>query len=204
MPRVVQHASALRLFVSIVALSIGLAGCAAEMQKVTVVQPMETKLTIYNALEVPVPKNGVAPHRITTDLHDKMMLQLGTMGKFRRVAVSIPPGQQNLSIVTVQATVVTYSLGSRFLRWLGTIVEFAGGIYDSMAKKGDESQKGLGVVSGSMGDGFVEIEFEFVDKKAAQPIGKLRIKGISEDIENFRTAEDRIVDEVVKYMKSRL
>ncbi|MFM8551762.1 MAG: hypothetical protein ACKOCD_05510 [Nitrospiraceae bacterium] len=175
---------------------LGVVGCAAEIQKTTVVQPMDSKLTVYNAVEIPAPLNPSSPAEITNSLHEKMLLQIGTMGKFRRVAVAITTTNQQT--VVIKSTIVKWDIGNRFLRWMGAIGEIIGGLYESYAKQQ------IGMVSGTVGDGFLLMDVEFVDKKAQQVVGKITIKALADAPDSYRAAEDRAVDSLLDYMKSRL
>jgi len=174
---------------------LGLAGCAAEIQKTTVVQPVEFKLTVFNAVEIPEPKNPASPAEITHELHEKLLLQIGTMGKFRRVGASI---NDNRATLVIQSTIVKWDTGNRFLRWMGAVTELAGGIYESYAKQQ------IGTVSGTVGDGFMLMDVQFIDKKAQQVIGKLTIKALADSPDSYRSAEERAVDALLNYMKTRL
>jgi hypothetical protein len=175
---------------------LGLAGCAIEVQKTDIVQPLEHKLTVYNAVEIPPPANPNSPAEITNDLHEKMLLQIGTMGKFRRVGANINTDRHNTLVI--QATIVKWDTGNRFLRWMGSIAELVGGIYESYAK-----QK-VGTVSGSVGDGFLLVDVQFVDKREKQVLGKLTIKALADSPDSYRSAEDRAVDGLLNYVKTRL
>lgn len=176
-------------------LGLGLAGCAAEIKKTTVVQPVEHKLLLYNAAEIPAPKNSKAPPEITGELHEKMLLQIGTMGKFRRVAQDITAANQQTLVI--QATVTKWDTGNAFLRWMGSVAELIGGIYESYAKEK------VGMVSGTVGDGFLLVDMEFVDKNAKQPIGKLSIKALADSPDSYHAAVERAVDALLAYMKTR-
>jgi hypothetical protein len=184
----------LRLAVGL--LCLGLAGCAAEIQKTIVVQPVESKLTGYNSAEIPEPKNPASPAEITHDLHEKLLLNIGTMGKFRRVATAITGANQQT--VVIQTTISRWDTGNRFLRWMGAVTELVGGIYESYAKQQ------IGTVSGTVGDGFLLVDVQFVDKNSQQVLGTLTIKGLADSPDSYRAAEDRVVDALLAYMKTRL
>ncbi len=177
-------------------LCLGLAGCAAEIQKTIVVQPVESKLTAYNSVEIPEPKNPASPAEITHDLHEKLLLNIGTMGKFRRVAAAITGANQQT--IVIQTTIAKWDTGNRFLRWMGAVTELVGGIYESYAKQQ------IGTVSGTVGDGFLLLDVQFVDKNAQQLLGKLTIKALADSPDSYRAAEDRAVDALLAYMKTRL
>ena len=177
-------------------LCLGLAGCAAEIQKTIVVQPVESKLTAYNSVEIPEPKNPASPAEITHDLHEKMLLNIGTMGKFRRVAAAVTGANQQT--VVIQTTIAKWDTGNRFLRWMGAVTELVGGIYESYAKQQ------IGTVSGTVGDGFLLVDVQFIDKNSKQVLGKLTIKGLADSPDSYRAAEDRAVDALLAYMKTRL
>lgn len=176
-------------------LLLALAGCAVDLQKTQVMSPLEGKLTIYNALEVPLPRSQNTQNKITTDLHEKMLLQLGALGKFRRVGTASRADQ---SVLVVQATVLKVDTGNTFLRWMSVLTETIGGVYESYAKQT------VGSVSGSMGDGYLLVEIRFVDKRAQKEIGQITIKGLSDDPDNFRSAEDRVVDGLIRYVRTYL
>jgi hypothetical protein len=175
---------------------LGASGCAVEVQKTDIVQPLEHKLTVYNAVEIPMPDNPNSPAEITNDLHEKMLLQIGTMGKFRRVSTTINTDRHNTLVI--QATIVKWDPGNRFLRWMGSIAEIVGGIYESYTK-----QK-VGNVSGSVGDGFLLLDVQFMDKREKLVLGKLTIKALADSPDSYRTAEDRAVDGLMSYVKTRL
>ncbi len=177
-------------------LCLGLAGCAAEIQKTIVVQPVESKLTAYNSAEIPEPTNPSSPAEITHDFHEKMLLHIGTMGKFRRVAASITGANQQT--VVIKATITKWDTGNRFLRWMSAVTELVGGIYESYAKQQ------IGTVSGTVGDGFLLVDVQFIDKNAQQVLGKLTIKALADSPDSYRAAEDRAVDALLAYMKTRL
>jgi hypothetical protein len=147
------------------------------------------------AAEIPVPKNSKAPPEITGELHEKMLLQIGTMGKFRRVAQDITAANQQTLVI--QATVTKWDTGNAFLRWMGSVAELIGGIYESYAKEK------VGMVSGTVGDGFLLVDMEFVDKNAKQPIGKLSIKALADSPDSYHAAVERAVDALLAYMKTR-
>lgn len=172
------------------------AGCAVEIQKTLVVQPVESKLTVYNAAEIPVPKNPASPSDITAELHEKMLLHIGTMGKFRRVGPSITTAHQQT--VIIQATITKWDTGNRFLRWWGTVGELLGGIYESYAKQQ------IGTVTGTVGDGYLLMDVQFIDKNSQQVLGTLTIKALADSPDSYRAAEDRAVDSLLAYMKTRL
>jgi hypothetical protein len=171
------------------------AGCAVELQKTDVVTPIDGKLTIYNAVEIPSPRSKNAPNKIVADLHEKMLLQIGSLGKFRRVGTASSPDQ---SALILQATIVKWDDGSAFMRWMGSVTDLIGAFYESYTKQS------VGNVSGSMGDGYLLVDIRFVDKRSQKEIGQITIKGLADDPENFRSAEDRIVDGLVRYVQTRL
>lgn len=171
------------------------AGCAVELQKTDVVTPVEGKLTIYSAVEIPPPRSQNAPNKVVTDLHEKMLLQIGTLGKFRRVGTASGPNQ---SVLILQATILKWDQGSTFMRWMGSVTELIGNFYESYAKQS------VGSVSGSMGDGYLLVDIRFVDKRSQKEVGQITIKGLADDPDNFHSAEDRIVDGLVRYVQSRL
>jgi hypothetical protein len=173
-----------------------LAGCAVQVQKTDVIQPVENKFTIYNAVEIPPPLNPSSPPEITNDLHEKMLLQIGTIGKFRRVGAVIPPERHNTLVI--KTTIIKWDKGNRFLRWMSAVTDLGAKIYESYAKQE------IGNVSGTMGDGFLQVEIQFVDKKAQEVIGKLSIKALADSPDSYRSAEDRAVDGLVAYFKTRL
>jgi hypothetical protein len=170
-------------------------GCAVELQKTDVVAPIDGKLTIYSAVEIPAPRNKNVPNKIVADLHEKMLLQIGSLGKFRRVGTASGPDQ---SVLILQATIVKYDNGNAFMRWMGSVTDLVGGFYESYTKLS------AGNVSGSMGDGYLLVDIRFVDKRSQKEIGQITIKGLADDPENFRSAEDRIVDGLVRYVQTRL
>jgi len=172
------------------------AGCAVQVQKTDVIQPVENKFTIYNAVEIPPPLNPSSPAEITNDLHEKLLLQIGTIGKFRRVGAVIPSERHNTLVI--KTTIVKWDSGNRFLRWMSAVADLGGKIYESYAKQE------LGNVSGTMGDGYLLVEVQFVDKKAQEVIGKLSIKALADAPDSYRSAEDRAVDGLVAYFKTRL
>lgn len=176
--------------------AVGLTACTVQVQKTDILQPVENKFTIYNAVEIPAPLNPSAPAEITNDLHEKMLLQIGTIGRFRRVGAVIPPERHNTLVI--KTTIVKWDSGNRFLRWMSAVTDLAGKIYESYAKQD------IGNVSGSLGDGFLLVEVQFVDKKAQEVIGKLSIKALADAPDSYRSAEDRAVDGLVAYFKTRL
>jgi hypothetical protein len=133
---------------------------------------------------------------ITNDLHEKMLLQIGTIGKFRRVGAVIPPERHNTLVI--KTTIIKWDKGNRFLRWMSAVTDLGAKIYESYAKQE------IGNVSGTMGDGFLQVEIQFVDKKAQEVIGKLSIKALADSPDSYRSAEDRAVDGLVAYFKTRL
>ncbi|MDE3035245.1 MAG: hypothetical protein KGJ14_04655 [Nitrospirota bacterium] len=175
---------------------LGLSGCAVEIEKTVVVQPVESKLTSYNSVEIPEPKNPSSPAEITHDFHEKMLLQIGTMGKFRRVAAAIKTANQQT--VVIQATIVKWDAGNRFLRWWGAVGELLGGIYESYAKQQ------IGTVTGTVGDGYLLVDVQFLDKTSQQVIGKLTIKALADSPDSYRAAEDRAVEALRKYLLTRV
>lgn len=170
-------------------------GCAVELEKTDVVTPIEGKLTIYNTVEIPAPRNQNVPNKIVTELHEKMLLQIGSLGKFRRVGTTSGPNQ---SVLIMQSSIVKWDNGSTFLRWMSAVTELVGNFYESYTKQS------VGSVSGSMGDGYLIVDIRFVDKSSQKEVGQITIKGLADDPDNFRSAEDRIVDGLVKYVKTRL
>jgi hypothetical protein len=175
---------------------LGLTGCAVEVQKTDIVHPIESKLTAYRAVEIPAPRHPKdASARIISDLHDKILFQVAVLGKFRRVAASVNSDQQ---VLVLQTTILKVDDGSAFLRWWGSVAEFAGAMYESYAKKK------LGSVSGTVGDGYLVVDVRFLDKASKEELGQLTIKALSDDPESFRSAEDRIVDGLIKYVKTQL
>jgi hypothetical protein len=173
-----------------------LTGCAVELQKTDIVRPIESKLTAYHSVEIPVPTGQKeTPTRISTDLHDKMLFQVAVLGKFRRVSQDVKSDQQ---VLVMKAKIVKVDEGSAFLRWWSSVAELGGAMYESYAKKK------LGMVSGSIGDGFLIVEVKFVDKRSNEELGHITIKALSDDPESFRSAEDRIVDSLIKYVKTQL
>lgn len=173
-----------------------LTGCAVELQKTDIVRPIESKLTAYHAVEIPAPLNQKeASFKISSDLQDKMLFQVAVLGKFRRVAPALTTDQ---SVLVMQTTILKADPGSAFLRWWSSILDFGGAMYESYAKKK------LGNISGSIGDGYLVVDIRFVDKQSKEEIGQITIKGLSEDPDSFRSAEDRIVDSLIKYVKTQL
>jgi hypothetical protein len=172
-----------------------LAGCSVQLLKTDVIRPVEGKLISYYGVEIPTPRNQNAPPKITNELQEKLLLQIGTMGKFRRVSTAATSEQ---SVLVIQTTIVKWDTGNAFLRWMGSVAELIGGIYESYAKQS------VGMVSGTVGDGFLLAEFRFQDKRTQQELGRISIKGLSDDPDSFRSAEDRVVDGLIKYLLSRL
>jgi hypothetical protein len=170
-------------------------GCAVELQKTNIVKPVEGKLTTYYAVEIPPPRGKNAPPKLVADLQERMLLQIGTMGKFRRVATSMNSDQH---VLVMQATIVKLDTGNRFLRWWSSVAEIVGAIYESYTKEK------VGMVSGSVGDGYLLVDFQFVDKKTKQEVGQISVKGLADDPDSFRSAEDRVVDALMQYVQSQL
>lgn len=190
-----RHHAALPILTGL--LMLGLTGCAVEVQKTDIVRPIESKLTAYHSVEIPLPRSPKeASARVTSDLHDKMLFQVAVLGKFRRVAASVNSDQQ---VLIMQTTILKVDEGSAFLRWWGSVAEFGGSMYESYAKK-----KLGGSVSGTVGDGFLIVDVRFLDKRSKEELGQITIKALSDEPETFRSAEDRIVESLVKYMKTQL
>lgn len=173
-----------------------LTGCAVELQKTDIVRPLESKLTTYRAVEIPVPLSPrEAPSRVSSDLHDKMLFQVAVLGKFRRVSASVNSDQY---VLVMQATILKVDSGSAFLRWWSSVIDFGGAMYESYAKKK------LGNISGTIGDGYLLVDVRLVDKGSKEEVGHLTIKALSDDPDSFRSAEDRVVESLIKYVKTQL
>jgi hypothetical protein len=184
-----------RIVLSILSI-LTLTGCTVEVQKTDILRPIESKLTAYRAVEIPPPINQkAAALKVSTDLQDKMLFQVAVLGKFRRVAPSLNTDQ---AVLVMQTTILKADSGSAFLRWWSSIIDFGGAMYESYAKKK------LGNISGSIGDGFLVVDIRFVDKQTKEEIGQITIKGLSDDPDSFRSAEDRIVESLVNYVKTQL
>jgi hypothetical protein len=179
-----------------VAVVLAAAGCSAEIQQTRIVEPIQTKLSMFNAVEVPSPAVQDAPSKIGQELQDKLVFQIGTLGRFRRVAPQM--GSDQVTLV-VQTKIMKWDDGNAFLRWWGNVVDLGASVYESYAKKELNSS-----MSGTIGDGYLQVHFRFVDKKSQQLVGEISIKGLADDPNNPRSAEDRVVDGLIAYLKSNL
>lgn len=98
----------------------------------------------------------------------------------------------------VQASIVKWDDGNAFLRWMSALGDVIGALYESYFKQE------VGNVTGSVGDGYLKVDVRFVDKRSGQPVGQITLTGLADDPNNVRSAEDRVVNGLVRYVKSRL
>jgi hypothetical protein len=170
-------------------------GCANELMRTDVIQPVEGKLSFYRTVEVPLPEvaKGIPP--ISGDLQQRIVNELGIMGKFKRVA---PVSNEDNDTLVVQADIRKWDVGSPFLRWWGSVLDLGSNMYEQYAKQS------LGEISGAIGDGYLLVDVKLLDKQSQDVLGRLRIKGLSDDPDSPRSAEDRVVHSLVKYLQSRL
>lgn len=160
-----------------------------------VVQPIEAKLTFYKTVEVPLPETAKGVPQIAGDFQQRVIMELGTMGKFKRVK---PMADGDDDTLVVKATIRKWDEGNGFLRWWGSILDFGGGVYEQYTKQQ------VGNVSGTVGDGYLLVDVKFLDKQSNELLGQISIKGLSDDPDSPRSAEDRVVHSLVKYLQSRL
>ena len=159
-----------------------------------VLQPVETKFTYYKTVEVPLPDTAKGVPQIAGDFQQRLLNELGSMGKFKRVRPSADGDDDTL---VVQATIRKWD-GNAFLRWWGSILDFGGGVYEQYTKQQ------VGNVSGTVGDGYLLVDVKFLDKQSKELLGHISIRGLSDDPDSPRSAEDRVVHSLVKYVQSRL
>jgi len=159
-----------------------------------VVYPVEVKLAYYKNVEVPTPEISKGVPQIANDLQQRLINELGTLGKFKRIA---PVADGDDEILVVQATVKKWDEGSAFLRWWGSILDFGSNVYEQYTKQSIN-------VSGNVGDGYLLVDFKFLDKQSKDVLGQVSVRGLSDDPDSPRGAEDRVVHGLVKYVKSNL
>jgi hypothetical protein len=183
-----------RLLPAAALLAGSLAGCATDLMRTDVVQPLESKLTYYKTVEVPLPEaaKGIPP--ISSDLQQRILNEVGAMGKFKRVR---PVAEGEDDTLVVQATIKKWDDGNAFLRWWGAILDFGGAVYTQYTKHEVD-------VGGSAGDGYLRVDVKFFDKHSNDLLGHITITGLSDDPDSPRSAEDRVVHSLVKYLQTRL
>jgi hypothetical protein len=183
-----------RLLPAVALLAASLAGCATDLMRTDVVQPLETKLTYYKTVEVPLPEaaKGIPP--ISNDLQQRILNEVGAMGKFKRVR---PVAEGEDDTLVVQATIKKWDDGNAFLRWWGSIMDFGANVYTQYTKHELD-------MSGSVGDGYLRVDVKFFDKHSNDLLGYITITGLSDDPDSPRSAEDRVVHSLVKYLQARL
>jgi hypothetical protein len=171
-----------------------LPGCAGDLMRTDVVRPIEVKLSYYKSVEIPTPEvpKGVPP--IADDLQQRLINELGTLGKFRQVG-AVAQGEEDTLVV--QATVKKWSQGSAFLRWWGSVLDFGSNMYEQYTKQKLD-------VSGNVGDGYLVVDFKFLDKQTKDILGQISVRGLCDDPDTPRPAEDRVVHSLAKYVKARL
>ena len=172
-----------------------LAGCTNDLMRTDVVRPLETKLTFYKTVEVPLPEAAKGIPSISSDLQQRIVNEVGAMGKFKRVR---PEADGEEDTLVLQATIKKWDEGSAFLRWWGSIIDFGGGVYEQYTKQQ------VGNVSGTIGDGYLLVDVKFLDKQSKDVLGQITVRGLSDDPDSPRSAEDRVVHSIVKYLQSRL
>lgn len=172
-----------------------LAGCTNELMRTDVVRPIEGKLTYYKTVEVLLPEAAKGMPSISSDLQQRLLIEVGAMGKFKRVR---PEADGEDDTLVVQTTIKKWDEGSAFLRWWGSIIDFGGGVYEQYTKQQ------VGNVSGTVGDGYLLVDVKFLDKQSKDVLGQITVKGLSDDPDSPRSAEDRVVHSIVKYLQSRL
>ena len=172
-----------------------LGGCTLELMRTDVVRPIESKLTYYKTVEVPLPEAPKGIPQISSDLQQRILNEVSAMGKFKRVR---PEADGEDDTLVVQATIKKWDEGSAFLRWWGSIIDFGGGVYEQYTKQQ------VGNVSGTIGDGYLLVDVKFLDKQSKDVLGQITVKGLSDDPDSPRSAEDRVVHSIVKYLQSRL
>lgn len=159
-----------------------------------VVYPIEVKLSYYKSVEVPTPQIAKGVPQIANDLQQRVINELGTLGKFKRIS-AVADGEED--ILVVEATIKKWDDGSAFLRWVGSILDFGSNMYEQYTKQAIN-------VSGNVGDGYLLVDFKFRDKQSKDVLGQISVRGLSDDPESPRAAEDRVVHSLVKYVQSRL
>ena len=171
-----------------------LAGCSPELMRTDVVRPLETKLAYYKTVEVPLPEAPKGIALISSELQQRILNEVGAMGKFKRVR---PEADGEDDTLVLQATIKKWDEGSRFLRWFGSILDFGSNVYTQYTKHEID-------VSGSVGDGYLLVDVKFVDKQSKDLLGQISVKGLADDPDSPHSAEDRVVHSIVKYLQSRL
>ncbi len=171
------------------------AGCANELMKTDVVRPIETKLTYYKTVEVPLPETAKGVPQIAGDFQQRAIIELGTISNFKRVR---PLGDGDDDTLVIQAMIRKWDEGNAFLRWWGSVLDFGSNVYEQYSKQQ------LGMISGSIGDGYLLVDVKFLDKQSKEVLGQITVRGLSDDFDNPRSAEDRVIHSIVKYLQSRL
>jgi len=159
-----------------------------------IVSPIEVKLSYYKSVEVPTPQMAKGIPQIAGDLQQRLINELQTLGKFKRITAAVDGEEDTL---VVQATVKKYDDGSAFLRWFGTVLDFGSNMYEQYTKMALN-------VSGNVGDGYLVVDFKFLDKQTKDVLGQISVQGLSDDPDSPRAAEDRVVHSLVKYVQSRM
>jgi hypothetical protein len=131
---------------------------------------------------------------IAGDFQQRLINELGTLGKFKRIG-PVTDGEEDILIV--QATVKKWDSGSAFLRWWGSILDFGSNMYEQYTKQAIN-------VSGNVGDGYLLVDFKFLDKQSKEMLGQVSVRGLSDDPDSPRAGEDRVVHSLVKYVQSRM
>jgi hypothetical protein len=183
-----------RLLLSAVLLLGALAGCATDLMRTDVVQPLEAKLTYYKTVEVPLPEMAKDIPPISNDLQQRILNEVGAMGKFKRVR---PVAEGEDDTLVVQATIKKWDDGNAFLRWWGSVIDFGSNLYTQYTKHEVD-------MAGAVGDGYLRVDVKFFDKHSKDLLGHITITGLSDDAESPRSAEDRVVHSLVKYLQARL
>ena len=171
-----------------------LGGCTPELMRTDVVRPIESKLTFYKTVEVPLPEGPKGIPQISSELQQRILNEVSAMGKFKRVR---PAGDGEDDTLVLQATIKKWDSGSPFLRWWGSILDFGSNVYTQYTKHELD-------VSGSVGDGYLLVDVKFVDKQSKDLLGQISVKGLSDDPDSPHSAEDRVVHSIVKYLQTRL
>lgn len=169
-------------------------GCANDLMRTDIVYPVEVKLSYYKSVEVPTPVISKGVPEIANDFQQRLINELSTLGKFKRIA-PVAEGEEDTLIVL--ATVRKWDDGSAILRWWGQILDFGSNMYEQYTKQALN-------VSGNVGDGYLLVDFKFLDKQSKEMLGEVSVRGLSDDPDSPRAAEDRVVHSLTKYVQSRL
>jgi hypothetical protein len=187
------HPHLVRVMAALV-LAASCSGCANDLMRTDIVRPVEVRLSYYKAVEVPAPVVPKGLPQIGDDLQQRLINELLSLGKFKQVG---PAAEGEDDTLVVQATVKKWDEGSAFLRWWGSVLDFGSNMYEQYTKQQLS-------VAGNVGDGYLVVDFKFLDKHTKDVLGQISVRGLCDDPDTPRPAEDRVVHSLAKYVKARL